>query len=307
MHKKESLNYIGWHIIIYTLILNVSTIGFTILLSGGLTEFKENKEEVAKGIIWYAHIIGVTLGILFMLTRKQYNKKEIFKRRQKMSLRDFIITIPIMFSAQLPSALNTCGVSEILKAFNLQQVDMSKFTNQVGFPIILYGVILGPLAEEIMFRGLVMFKLEENGKRYAYIISSILFGIMHGDLTQIPFAILGGLILGYIAQKYGLIYSYIFHMINNGTAISYNLLNTRISESILDKIYYLFFIITFLIAVIIGIKNRHKILNYLSEDETEIQKFNYKQVLLNVPMVIFYIYVVFSTVSGIEVIPEVID
>ena len=83
--------------------------------------------------------------------------------------------------------------------------------------MFIYASFLGPIAEEIVYRGFVMHTFERAGcgKFCAILSSAILFGIMHANPTQSIFAIYVGVIFGYAAMEYGLIWSIALHIINN--------------------------------------------------------------------------------------------
>ena len=75
----------------------------------------------------------------------------------------------------------------------------------VDMPItIVYVILLAPIAEELCFRGMVLGYLEKSNinVRNAILIQSILFGVMHLNLVQGAYAMLLGLILGYLRYKY---------------------------------------------------------------------------------------------------------
>ena len=75
----------------------------------------------------------------------------------------------------------------------------------VDMPItIVYVILLAPIAEELCFRGMVLGYLEKSNinVRNAILIQSILFGVMHMNLVQGAYAMLLGLILGYLRYKY---------------------------------------------------------------------------------------------------------
>ena len=74
---------------------------------------------------------------------------------------------------------------------------------------------IGPIAEEIVYRGFVMNILKPYGKHFAIVCSAIIFGIMHANIHQIFFAILVGLVLGYVAMEYSLKWAVALHIFNN--------------------------------------------------------------------------------------------
>ena len=66
-------------------------------------------------------------------------------------------------------------------------------------------VILPPLVEETVFRGLILHYLKKGGARFwaANLIQAVLFGIYHGNLVQGIYAFCIGVLLGYLAERYG--------------------------------------------------------------------------------------------------------
>lgn len=69
---------------------------------------------------------------------------------------------------------------------------------------ILAVVILPPLVEETVFRGLIMHYLQKAGVRFWIVnfIQALLFGIYHGNLIQGIYAFCVGFLLGYLAGRY---------------------------------------------------------------------------------------------------------
>lgn len=65
-------------------------------------------------------------------------------------------------------------------------------------------VILPPLVEETVFRGLIFHYLKKGGAGFwaANLIQAVLFGIYHGNLVQGIYAFCIGVLLGYLAERY---------------------------------------------------------------------------------------------------------
>lgn len=86
-----------------------------------------------------------------------------------------------------------------------------------GFMLVLISTVFIPaLMEEFVCRGLILGHLKKYGDGFAVIISSLLFGVMHGNFEQTPFAFLVGLVLGYITIKSKTIWIAVFvHGFNN--------------------------------------------------------------------------------------------
>ncbi len=81
---------------------------------------------------------------------------------------------------------------------------------------VLFAVVIGPVMEEIVFRGIVLRRLLYLGDKKAIIISALAFGLFHCNLTQIFYAAALGIVFGYVAVRYGrTIYTIILHMMIN--------------------------------------------------------------------------------------------
>lgn len=89
---------------------------------------------------------------------------------------------------------------------------------------ILMGIavgILGPIGEEVFFRGFAHTALRRKyGFKKGILLSSLFFGMYHVIPWQIPYAVVAGLILAYVYEKTQSIYPPIlFHIINNSIAV----------------------------------------------------------------------------------------
>lgn len=78
-------------------------------------------------------------------------------------------------------------------------------------------VVLTPIVEETMFRGIIIKSLNNLETKYKILISSILFSLMHLpiDINSLIIIFFLGIILGIITIKLGLIFAIIFHFIYN--------------------------------------------------------------------------------------------
>ncbi len=77
--------------------------------------------------------------------------------------------------------------------------------------------VLPALLEELVFRGYVLRALRPHGDWFAVFVSALLFGLMHGNIAQIPFALIVGMALGWLYIMTDNIWIPIaVHLINNG-------------------------------------------------------------------------------------------
>lgn len=85
--------------------------------------------------------------------------------------------------------------------------------------------VLPAICEETAHRGLMLKGLSPLGRKWAIIISSLLFGLAHMNIQQVFYAILIGFLLGYLSSVCDSIYpAMIIHFMNNGlsTLMSYS-------------------------------------------------------------------------------------
>lgn len=93
---------------------------------------------------------------------------------------------------------------------------------------ILYVVIMGPIAEELVFRGVTFFYARRATGRFwlANTIQALAFGIMHMNLVQGIYAFFIGLVLGWIYERFHSLYASIL------VHILFNLLGTLVLEPV---------------------------------------------------------------------------
>jgi membrane protease YdiL (CAAX protease family) len=116
-------------------------------------------------------------------------------------------------------ALNWLKVDFLLPPDTAQQV-MDKAGGNLIATLILVGIV-GPIAEEIFFRGFVLPGLMKRfGVTQSLLFSSLLFGIFHFDPGAIVPTFILGLALGWVYLKTGALWPAIFaHGLHNSLAI----------------------------------------------------------------------------------------
>ena len=90
------------------------------------------------------------------------------------------------------------------------------------FIIILVTVILAPIAEELIFRGLTMRSSMRSWKNFMLVnfLQALYFGVYHMQIVQSVYAFFLGLIFGYVAYKLNNVFaSMLFHAAVNGSAM----------------------------------------------------------------------------------------
>ncbi len=120
----------------------------------------------------------------------------------------------------------------LLAAVNPAWLDSyEKLMESAGFGevtplIVLYGVIIAPISEELIFRGVTMrYALKAMPFFLANLFQAFLFGLFHGNMIQGTYAFVAGLFLGYVCYAGGSLFlSILFHLL-------FNLLGTFLPEA----------------------------------------------------------------------------
>lgn len=157
---------------------------------------------------------------------------------------------PSLFWASLAvgfmAALLCNGVNSWLNVA-LGQHGVSFDANPVTYPetvsnwiwILLCSAILPALCEEFALRGVIMQSLRKYGDGLALGMSALLFAMMHGNMTQAPFAFLLGLVIGRLVIATNSIWTGIaIHCLNNVysvvmSTVQYNLGNMVTAEAVI--------------------------------------------------------------------------
>jgi len=87
---------------------------------------------------------------------------------------------------------------------------------------VLAIAVSGPLVEELVFRESILGTLRKSGvgKWSSILFCALLFGLIHGNPIQIPFAFMVGIVFGLIYWKTGnVVLTSIIHIVNNSIAV----------------------------------------------------------------------------------------
>lgn len=205
------------------------------------------------------------------LTYKSYipEKKYILpfkKNSPKTTILTTIFGLGVSFCAQIISAI----VQNVIDAPS-PQIDYKNSLFSILVSIFSISIVPA-VVEEITFRGVMLGSLRRYGDKFAIFMSALLFGILHGNVSQSIFAFILGITFGYMTIKTNsLLPSIIVHMLNN-------LLSVLIGSGILNSvIYFLLGVVITIQAIIISISLSIKDKNFLNIDDTTICYLNSRE------------------------------
>lgn len=195
------------------------------------------------------YVIGYGIFKFILKGTNSVEKKE----KKKLKVSEFLLLICITIGgAQIANVVTQIILTIFKLIFKVEINNNVTDLMQQSSPILLviFAALLGPIAEELIFRGTLLKKLRVYGDKTAIIYTSIAFGLFHCNIAQIPFAIVCGLILGYaVVKTNNIIYSIILHILLN--SISVILVVLMSNELWLPIVLILLLIITCIILTLV--------------------------------------------------------
>ncbi len=199
----RALYPIGMHYLISSVVAVAGayllTLWYTIRLEGAASD--EILYHVAKGSLLLTGITSVCVMIpAYLLFRADGKKGKAEKRQRNVLtlLAAAALAVPVGHGLNILISLSHIG--DVFTGY--QQVQETVFSDQPLWQTIAVPVLLAPVAEELIFRGLVQKRLKEGwGARAGILLSAFLFGAYHGNMVQFIYAFLMGLVLAALYEK----------------------------------------------------------------------------------------------------------
>lgn len=270
-NKDNRVKYIVWIFIPCVLAVVLQNIASFIVIEGSaayaLGSFKGKTWDSLMDYIIKMMLSSVTNGIIYVIYSVVgigifavcYNK--MFMKNKTYSLKGISKNIPFTVAGLLMFCIGMQYVSMFLMnaigtAFPtlLEEyesiLESAGITDEITFLMAVYAVFLGPVVEELIFRGVTFSAAKKVMPYYmAIIVQAILFGAFHLNVIQGCYAFVLGLGLGYIMHMYDNILLTIF------VHILFNIVGTFFSESLPfsgETIISFFFSVLFALIVTYG-------------------------------------------------------
>lgn len=164
-------------------------------------------------LLAYALVLPVTFAIMDHVP-------EVIPEKKRMRPGKFFMFFVMMMGAGY--ILNIVGNifnMMVASAMDRNAYDMNPVNglfNQINPFVVIYVAVLGPVIEEYIFRWKLLNRLRPLGEKAAILFSALMFGLLHGNLSQILYATAIGVVLGYVAIKTGrLKYNCLLHILIN--------------------------------------------------------------------------------------------
>lgn len=197
----------------------------------------------------YLIIAGISIGVSFLLTFLYARKNFELDMTVNILLSEAMLIVPtfliLLFSKEKASDVLslkkikwttffgviafTIATSPLVTLVNLLSqlvventvaINSEQFLSLHPLLLIFFVGILAPVCEEVVFRGAIFSGLKKEGNVFKAILASgLLFGLLHMNINQASYAFVIGILLGFLVEATGSIYSSIlFHILVNSTS-----------------------------------------------------------------------------------------
>ena len=274
---RRTSNGLGFFVLAYFLVMQQLALLLCTVFSDLYTS-----SGTSHKIFWFLLEIVVSTGSSFLavIVYRSIVKRRYSDNFSQTRLKADMLVPMVMVGMGAAMVANQLAAlfDQNISLFELKNtVTMTSETQSVP-EIILYIIstaLVPALAEELAFRGVFMNIMRKYGDSFAIITSSVLFGAMHGNTTQIIFAFTLGLIFAYMDCKANsIIPSIIIHFANNFYAVTTDIIgnNLGVDDTTVAVIRIIIILAFSLLALLsyIYLANRDKNFFRLSEnDESE--------------------------------------
>jgi len=210
---RVSRKLVGW----FTLVGVISAISYAGRFAGGkppknaLYEYSTAVSELI--------LFAIILALVFWIARG-LPKREAFALRRPVSWGG---ALALGFSVLIAIAIANAALDPLLHGGREQGLTPSGWqsSHATAFAVNLFAfAIVGPIAEELTFRGLGFYLLEPYGQTVTIAVIGITFGLWHGLVEALPVLVVFGIGLALLRSRTRSIYpGMILHATFNGAAL----------------------------------------------------------------------------------------
>lgn len=262
---RRQFRPIGWALLVYYGIMTFLVMLTMVweVLSQLLEEGTMDLEALLNN--GWGYLLAVAVGWVILHAWKGDGQPGEAKAAAPMTLGTAACLLTLTVGVQMGNSLWLQLLEWIMNRFDrslMAQLEEVSGASE-SLSMFLFTALAAPVWEEVLFRKYILKTLRPYGTRFTIVMSAFLFGMLHGNLIQTPFAFLMGLVLGYTAVEYGLSWAIGLHLFNN---LVLSDLLSRLLEQVSQPLGNLISLVIFggglLASVLILLANRDRIRAY---------------------------------------------
>lgn len=222
MHKKSTITGANKLFFLFTVLYLVFQIILAFVASilsfihGADYYGKFFSENIYNILLTNQYIIILVPVIIYMLVNK-LNFKEVFRLNRLNAVPALLIVLLSVPALLVAAMLNTIVVYLLQFIGTIPSQPFPVPENMKELAIGLFVIAVSPaICEELLHRGVMLTAYENRGSIKGVVITSIIFGFFHFDITNLLGATFLGLLIGYYVLRTNSIYAgMLAHFMNN--------------------------------------------------------------------------------------------
>lgn len=246
--------------------------------------------------------------VFFLFNALSGFKSRLLFQTKNITGQAVLTCIALCLFAQQASLLIGMGVNGVLSAFGFRvsffDFEMSDDVYTFAFDL-LTTVIIAPVAEELLFRGVILRSSSKISQKFGIVFSSVVFGLMHSNPNQAALGFCVGFFLAYFTIKTGsIITAMIAHSaVNLNASIPGILERAGVGDAGIYIFYYIWMFVlliggTYIFARAVG-KGIVKFPQY-----SDFHKKRTLPIMIkSIPIILIFIFYLYDMGQSIERIP----
>lgn len=152
-----------------------------------------------------------------------------FGRPYSVSL--MLLAVPAGFMFCMAGNFATSALVTLMDSFGVRLTAPESAVPSTPLGMVMFALqiaFIPALIEEYALRGVVMQPLRRYGDGFAIVMSALVFGLMHSNMIQAPFAFIAGITIGYFVIATGTIWTgVLIHFANNMFSVVLSLVSSN--------------------------------------------------------------------------------
>lgn len=146
----------------------------------------------------------LSIPLFLRLMKKDRDKNRVYIFNNELKWKNTRYGLIALGSVVLCIALNSIINLSNLAEFSETYEDTSEALYSISLPLQIIGLgIIVPIFEELLYRGIIYNRMKVSlSKVSAIIVSAAIFGTMHGNLVQMSYALLLGIVFAWLYEVY---------------------------------------------------------------------------------------------------------
>lgn len=259
---RKDAGFVGWVLIALLAAQYITSLILRLLIAVGLLSIAamSNTAYLFLSMAMYVFYLAVPTLTVALLSRRRQNP---FPTKHVRAGSYAVALFGGMAMAVLANYITNVIMSVLVEiGIPYPQFEKTQSGTSVSLLLnLLSTAILPALLEEMVMRGYVLGALRRYGDKLAVVLTAVLFGLIHGNVLQLPFAFMLGLVLGWLVVQTDSIWpAVLLHFGNNAMSVLLDYAEIVIGDSTAATVLT-FFVFCALGTVVLSaafLSNRHR-------------------------------------------------